>query len=508
MIALVEPSLTISLRYSRSRREVKSSKRMKLEPGTTAKSLPWLDGNPSLAVRASPPATMASASKTAASDGAIESPLRIPQTLKIGPESPVERSSTTRTAGSAPTFRRGSLSSPIERRTSSARAIRSSPETQRRLSFAPSLDTERLENRSSSAKPPQFGVQRSASIVSPVVATVPGHTSPTQPIPKRNPFENARDKKRLSNAIEELEDLVDEAVILSKHNTNQVQVQEIYEIIEDATIAVQEASTLSPPQHPLTTNSPLEVSGSSEAVSGCSNGHCLEHATRPIAIDHEWIVNVSEKLADNPLTGPGVIDWAYKHGNLRSRSLSSTLSSASSSDSSGLSRSRYSSRSNLLLRPEPAQIAARQCVEVVPRPTRHRGRSRRRKAHRSDIEGSQHRPQSFQKSPVDYSGRRNCIHQRKKPNSSDSSFDSGERLRFLHRHHEDRRYRQELNMHDQVHHQTFGLGRHHCRQPIARNWSTKKKRITAVIACINTSLLGIIVGIYVLRDFQPSFGSG
>ncbi|KAF2268372.1 hypothetical protein CC78DRAFT_455627 [Lojkania enalia] len=45
-------------------------------------------------------------------------------------------------------------------------------------------------------------------------------------------------------------------------------------------------------------------------------------------------------------------------------------------------------------------------------------------------------------------------------------------------------------------HHTFSLHRQHRRQPIARNWETSKKRITATIACMNTSLLGIIVGIY------------
>lgn len=37
---------------------------------------------------------------------------------------------------------------------------------------------------------------------------------------------------------------------------------------------------------------------------------------------------------------------------------------------------------------------------------------------------------------------------------------------------------------------------HHRRQPIARNWSTPRKRFTAGIACINTALVGVIIGIY------------
>lgn len=38
---------------------------------------------------------------------------------------------------------------------------------------------------------------------------------------------------------------------------------------------------------------------------------------------------------------------------------------------------------------------------------------------------------------------------------------------------------------------------HHKRQPIARNWTIWRKRFTATVACINTALIGVIVGIYV-----------
>jgi hypothetical protein len=58
-------------------------------------------------------------------------------------------------------------------------------------------------------------------------------------------------------------------------------------------------------------------------------------------------------------------------------------------------------------------------------------------------------------------------------------------------------YGNALTVREQANQHTFSFRRHHRRQPIARNWSTGKKRLTAVIACINTALLGIIVGIYV-----------
>jgi len=46
------------------------------------------------------------------------------------------------------------------------------------------------------------------------------------------------------------------------------------------------------------------------------------------------------------------------------------------------------------------------------------------------------------------------------------------------------------------HHGHFDFGHHHRRQPIARKWGILRKRITAVIACINTGLVGYIVGVY------------
>ncbi|KAL8713379.1 MAG: hypothetical protein Q9220_002578 [cf. Caloplaca sp. 1 TL-2023] len=42
----------------------------------------------------------------------------------------------------------------------------------------------------------------------------------------------------------------------------------------------------------------------------------------------------------------------------------------------------------------------------------------------------------------------------------------------------------------------FKLSQSHRRSPIARDWSTPKKRWVALVACINTALIGVIVGIY------------
>ncbi|KAI9817192.1 MAG: hypothetical protein M1827_001304 [Pycnora praestabilis] len=42
----------------------------------------------------------------------------------------------------------------------------------------------------------------------------------------------------------------------------------------------------------------------------------------------------------------------------------------------------------------------------------------------------------------------------------------------------------------------FSLSRSHRRQPIARDWNSSRKRSVATVTCINTALLGLIVGIY------------
>ncbi|KAI4169053.1 MAG: hypothetical protein LQ343_005986 [Gyalolechia ehrenbergii] len=42
----------------------------------------------------------------------------------------------------------------------------------------------------------------------------------------------------------------------------------------------------------------------------------------------------------------------------------------------------------------------------------------------------------------------------------------------------------------------FSLSRSHRRSPIARDWSNSKKRWVALVACMNTALMGLIIGIY------------
>lgn len=62
--------------------------------------------------------------------------------------------------------------------------------------------------------------------------------------------------------------------------------------------------------------------------------------------------------------------------------------------------------------------------------------------------------------------------------------------------------------------QGFSLGRYHKRQPIAREWNVKRKRLTAMVACLNTIFIGLIAGIYVSRtvftvlNFYLTFSTG
>lgn len=44
--------------------------------------------------------------------------------------------------------------------------------------------------------------------------------------------------------------------------------------------------------------------------------------------------------------------------------------------------------------------------------------------------------------------------------------------------------------------QGFSLAKSHGRQPVARDWSTSRKRFVASVACLSTGLVGILVGIY------------
>jgi hypothetical protein len=341
--------------------------------------------------------------------------------------------------------------------------------------------------------------------------------SPSQPYPNNNPFK-PENRRKLSNAIEGLEDMVQEAVNIAEDSKSQGQVEEIYEIIEAATYSIQQASTAST-QNPMETSSPLEISGSGEEISG-SSSESETSSSEALTVPRKasFVAPVMRTARQDPMQSDQsglpkssvAIDWAYQNGkslaeNLPNRSQGSTRNSSTSDLDEG-DRSRYSTRSDLLLPPQPAQTASRDHVDFVIRPLiardHSRGRSRRRKGSSSETGGRRRHRRNFRHS--DHTSRRRSRsrrHQCSSYDQTDPSFDE-EEIPICRQHATGfREHKHELSVRDQVHHHTFGIHRNHRRQPVARNWSTGKKRITATIACINTALLGIIVGIYVRSSY-------
>ncbi|KAI4680379.1 uncharacterized protein J4E84_008027 [Alternaria hordeiaustralica] len=298
--------------------------------------------------------------------------------------------------------------------------------------------------------------------------------SPTQPAPARVTFERAA-KRKISNAVEDLEDMVQEAAAVAEVADDRGQMEELYTIIEGARDAVHDATA--EPEYLMTTALPLKVSESSSSPS-------RTHNVLPVVVDRTNLDDIAPDVrlhADLPRASVSY-DWAYSNQNARKESSSST-SSCSSSD-------RKSERDHLhadLLLPKLVQPAPREHVDFVLRPVgrdESRGRSRRR--HHGDSTRHRHRRH--------HSPELVC-RPKPRPEPRDSGFGETECSSD-----EDdvpsKPYGGELTVREQAHHHTFSLHRHHRRQPIARNWSTGKKRLTASIACINTALLGIIVGIY------------
>lgn len=360
----------------------------------------------------------------------------------------------------------------------------------RRVSLGPTpAHLEQLLTPHASERP----VPRSAFLASPPAILHSTELSPTQPVPqqpvaKRNPLESARDKRRISNAIEGLEDLVQEAVDIAEENPDQAQVQEVYEIIEDATNAIRDASVM-PTQHLMATSSPLEVSSDSSEASSSSESSEEYANARTCSPERR---RSAPRASHQP--GPSVArDWAYEDTKAQPRRHSFV---SASSDSDERPRARFASQNDLLIPPQQAQTAPRDRTDFVLRPATNRdhsrGRARRRRGTDSDLDARRHRHRR-----KNHDSPRRLKRKSPSDSPSGSSSEDEENVRPHHRSFRRGRDPQELSVRDQAHHHTFSLRRHHRRQPIARNWSTGKKRLTAMVACLNTALLGIIVGIYV-----------
>lgn len=68
-------------------------------------------------------------------------------------------------------------------------------------------------------------------------------------------------------------------------------------------------------------------------------------------------------------------------------------------------------------------------------------------------------------------------------------------------HHRERSANKDYTLNDRRHFsiresQGFSLSRSHRRSPIARDWSTSRKRFVATVTCITTAFMGLVIGIY------------
>ncbi|KAG9188394.1 hypothetical protein G6011_02317 [Alternaria panax] len=303
--------------------------------------------------------------------------------------------------------------------------------------------------------------------------------SPNQPAPIPGTFAGTINK-RINNMVEDLEDRMQEAAGVGEIVDDRDQVKEIYTITEGPRSGVYDAST--EPDYLMTTALPLKVSGSSS-----SSAH-YQNPDPSVIFHRSGVDDVAPDVRlphDLPRTSVSY-DWAYTNQNIGKKESSSISSCSSSDHESERDHVICDTRSDLLL-PKLVQTAPREQLDFVLRPVgrdESRGRSRRRitgdnAAHRN----RRHRSHEHTSKPKP----------RLEPRDSgfgetDTSFDEDDMP--------SKPYGNKLTVREQAHHHTFSLRRHHRRQPIARDWSTGKKRLTASIACINTALLGIIVGIY------------
>lgn len=463
----------------------------KVQPGLTRKKLPWLDGKSSIA-----------------SSPVVTPPENPPAHKREVSISPLSRQPTDASMGvvSEPQARPSGVVRKIkESKSHRASAARSLP-TPIGLSIVnveePDIFVEaRLRSDSLAPVPdhlepvetpnsPLHTVQRNVYASPPrIIQTV--QRSPNQPVPRPSIFER-HSQRRLSNAIEGLEELVEEAVVTAEHSERPEHVDKIYAIIENASFAIHDAS-VKPARQLVRSSSPLRVS--SEEVSHFSS----ELYAHPKAVVENTIGHIhASPLLRVEQRESDTVDWAYRstkdfgHHKHRSRSSSST--------SRGRHHTRFSSGSDLmqLLPPEPIATANRDHVDHVLRPIIHRSRSRGRSRRRRRSTDSCRRRHRHHRSCRSDDTRSRSAHRHRHRHHRSSGFDSSldeEELHIPGKSEGIRHYGEELHVRD-AHHHTFSLRRNHRRQPVARNWRTGKKRICALIACANTAVLGIIIGIY------------
>lgn len=185
-----------------------------------------------------------------------------------------------------------------------------------------------------------------------------------------------------------------------------------------------------------------------------------------------------------------IIDWAYVHSH---RKRSDTSLSSSNSTTSSLRKTPVGLRMrriNLPLEPSTSKSPERDQVGLVVRALPNRQAVHE---HIEKYERPPHMPRHSSRQV-----RATESYNRRSTDDKELFYDSKvypvldpntPGLSLKHKNH--------LSLLDR---QGFSLARSHRHQPLARNWSTVRKRIAAAIACINTALIGIMVGVYVSRS--------
>ncbi|CAI6339844.1 unnamed protein product [Periconia digitata] len=320
--------------------------------------------------------------------------------------------------------------------------------------------------------------------------------SPNQPTPRSGPLTRVN-SEQLSHTVEGLENIVQDAVLTAEETNDPDQVAELYAIVEDARNAIQDALA-----DPLAVkSSPLEASDLSD-LSGFSSDSSVEqemHHRKPTyspPIPPLPTAHLESGLrAVSPVQlGHGrteARDWAYHSSKDPERDGNNSVEP--SEVGRGRSQSRYSTHSVNLPHPRTPQLSPRENVDHTSRPIRKssRGRSRQRRqgSFDRDARRSHHHTRS------------RSLRQRRRQQKAglrvyDKSVDVDD-LDDVGKPYDVPKFDDPPDEQDVENGHTFSRRRFHRRQPIARNWRTGKKRLTAMIACINTALLGIIVGIYV-----------
>lgn len=447
---------------------------------TNAKRLPWLDGKDSRTVDTAPKKYLASNSTppsafTRSSAGKLSAVKAV--RFRDATRSPMSGQSSAVPATSRVPSVADSSPSPVARhRLSQARrattAKVASPPARSPVSHHPSVPPESFPHQPEAPKgngggdtsDSMFRAGMTSSTSPDIVSTA--DLTPSQPAPRHHAFNRGTDRN-LDNTIEGLEEMVQEAVSMAGETVDFRQVEVIHDIIEDAQAAVQGALD-DPAKRLMTTMSPLPVSDPPESIGNL----------RPeILGTHE-----------DPHRDSISHDWAYPP--VAEPRISTCSSSPSSSDDEERGRSRFSTRSDLLLPPVPIRTATRDHIDYLLRPTAQdhaRGRRHRRSGNESAVRHRRHRYR--------HNRSRSCRRHHRSCSSSEEYTSCDEVTK------KPRAYDSALTVREQAcHDHTLGFRHHHRRQPSARNWTTRKKRLTAAIACINTALLGIVVGIYVRQQ--------